>query len=62
MSDSREEIEAKVRHIVDHWQAEADPVKALEALKRNAPKDMGGFFAMLASELAMAMNEIEERK
>lgn len=62
MSDRHKEIEAKAMHIVDNWQAEADPVTALEALQKTAPKDMDAIFAMLGSELAMAMNEIEDRK
>jgi hypothetical protein len=57
MTDTREEIEAKANSIVDNWRDLDDPVVALTALRKSAPKAMAGFFAMLGSELAMAMNE-----
>lgn len=62
MTDRRDQIEAEAVRIVDNWRSEADPVGALEALSKDAPQGMGAFFAMLSSELAMAMNEVEEPK
>lgn len=57
MTDRRQEIETEAMRIVDNWQDEADPEAALAALQKDAPKGMDGVFAMLWSELAMAMNE-----
>lgn len=57
MTKSIDEIETEAKRIVDTWRDQADPVAALEALRKTAPRGMGAFFAMLASELAMVMNE-----
>jgi hypothetical protein len=47
---------------VDNWRSKSDPVGALETLQMAAPQGMGAIFAMLSSELAMAMNDVEEPK
>ena len=57
MTDQRNEIEAEATRIVDQWRDIDDPVAKLEALSKRGGPEMKAFFAMMGSELAMAMSD-----